>query len=234
MVGSAPIVSENGLRLMPTAYATRISSGAVSPITRARPSTTPVAMPLNAVGRTTLRIVFHFGTPSAYEASRRLSGTSLSISSVERSTIGSISSTRASETANRRPAEAEDGDEQRVDEQRGDDGGDAAEDVDGEADCRGRPWCRGRTRSGRSRPGCRAAPRSTRRSAPICQRADDGVVGAAALAPRGDARAGSAATRWRSSTSWRPLLITVTSTQTSGMMAISDGQRDVDRRRGCS
>ena len=64
------MVSLVGEKLMPTAYETKISSGAVSPITRARPSMTPVMMPPNAVGMTTLRMVFHFGTPSAYEASR--------------------------------------------------------------------------------------------------------------------------------------------------------------------
>ena len=58
-------------------------------------------MPPNAVGMTTFAIVFHFGTPSAYDASRSESGTSLSISSVDRSTTGSISSTRAMPTAKR-------------------------------------------------------------------------------------------------------------------------------------
>ncbi len=62
-------------------------------------------MPPKAVGMTTLTIVFHFGTPSAYDASRNESGTSLSISSVDRSTTGSISSTSAMPTANtERPA----------------------------------------------------------------------------------------------------------------------------------
>ena len=45
-------------------------------------------MPENAVGSTTFMIVFHFGTPSAYDASRSSLGTSLSISSVERTTDG--------------------------------------------------------------------------------------------------------------------------------------------------
>ncbi len=40
-------------------------SGAVSPMTLARPSRMPVTMPENAVGRTTFMIVFHFGTPRA-------------------------------------------------------------------------------------------------------------------------------------------------------------------------
>ena len=72
-----------------------ISSGAVSPMTRAIASVMPVMMPASAVGRTTFTIVFHFGTPRAYDASRRSVGTSLSISSAERTTIGIISSESA-------------------------------------------------------------------------------------------------------------------------------------------
>ena len=72
-----------------------ISSGAVSPMTRAIASMTPVTMPATAVGSTTLTIVCHFGTPRAYDASRRSSGTSRSISSDERTTIGIISRDRA-------------------------------------------------------------------------------------------------------------------------------------------
>jgi hypothetical protein len=34
-------------------------------MTRARPSSTPVTIPENAVGSTTRVIVIHFGTPSA-------------------------------------------------------------------------------------------------------------------------------------------------------------------------
>ncbi len=67
-------------------------------MTRATASMTPVTMPDNAVGRTIDAIVRHFGTPSAYDASRRSCGTIFSISSVERTTIGTISSTRASAT----------------------------------------------------------------------------------------------------------------------------------------
>ena len=44
-----------------------------------------------------MTIVRHFGTPRAYDASRRSSGTRLSISSVERTTIGIISSESATE-----------------------------------------------------------------------------------------------------------------------------------------
>ncbi|MNN75582.1 hypothetical protein D3C81_1918980 [compost metagenome] len=40
-------------------------------------------------------IIFHFGVPSAYAASRRLSGTSFSIFSVVRITIGTCSSASA-------------------------------------------------------------------------------------------------------------------------------------------
>src|SRR3954467_13094399 len=67
-----------------------ISSGAVSPMMRAIASITPVTMPAIAVGRTTLTTVFHFGTPSAYAASRRWLGTMRSISSVDLTTIGII------------------------------------------------------------------------------------------------------------------------------------------------
>ena len=42
-----------------------ISSGAVSPITRAMASMTPVVMPAIEVGSTTFTIVSHLGTPSA-------------------------------------------------------------------------------------------------------------------------------------------------------------------------
>ena len=74
-----------------------ISSGAVSPTIRATASITPVTMPASAVGSTTFVIVRHFGTPSAYDASRRLLGTIRSISSVERTTIGIISTDSATE-----------------------------------------------------------------------------------------------------------------------------------------
>ena len=55
----------------------------------------PVVIPARDVGSTTLRIVRHFGTPRAYEASRSSFGTSRSISSVERTTTGIISTERA-------------------------------------------------------------------------------------------------------------------------------------------
>ena len=74
-----------------------MSRGAVSPMTRAMASVTPVVMPAIDVGMTILRIVSHFGTPSAYEASRSSLGTILSISSLERTTTGIISSDSATE-----------------------------------------------------------------------------------------------------------------------------------------
>ena len=67
---------------------TVISSGAVSPITRAIASITPVTMPAIDVRSTTLTTVSHLGTPRAYEASRSSFGTSRSISSTERMTTG--------------------------------------------------------------------------------------------------------------------------------------------------
>ena len=66
------------------------SSGAVSPDDPGHPSMMPVTMPGSAVGTTTLRIVRQRGTPSASEDSRSSFGTSLSISSVLRTTTGII------------------------------------------------------------------------------------------------------------------------------------------------
>ncbi|KZX20846.1 hypothetical protein ACH61_02050 [Rathayibacter tanaceti] len=76
-----------------------MSSGAVSPMTRAIARVMPVVMPAMEVGRTILTTVSHFGTPSAYEASRSSFGTSFSISSEERTTTGIISTARAMEPA---------------------------------------------------------------------------------------------------------------------------------------
>ena len=95
--GRVVIRSSNGLKLVRVVRPAISSSGAVSPTTRAMASVTPVTMPPSAVGSTTLAIVRHFGTPRAYDASRRSSGTSRSISSVERTTIGIISSDSATE-----------------------------------------------------------------------------------------------------------------------------------------
>ena len=57
-------------------------------------------MPPNAVGITIRTIVFHLGTPSAYDASRRSFGTILSISSVDRTITGIIRIVSAKEAAN--------------------------------------------------------------------------------------------------------------------------------------
>ena len=56
-------------------------------------------MPESAVGMTTLRIVRHFGMPRAYDASRRSRGTMRSISSVDRTTTGSMRMVNAIEAA---------------------------------------------------------------------------------------------------------------------------------------
>ena len=55
----------NGLKLTPVVSPTMISSGAVSPMTRAIASVMPGAMPAIEVGMTTFMIVRHFGVPSA-------------------------------------------------------------------------------------------------------------------------------------------------------------------------
>ena len=84
---------------MPSVAPATTSSGAVSPITREIASTTPVTTPPIDVGSTTLTMVRHFGTPRAYDASRRSSGTSRNISSDERTTVGIISRVRATAPA---------------------------------------------------------------------------------------------------------------------------------------
>ena len=48
----------------------------------------PVTIPAAAVGITTRSVVFHCGIPSASDASRTLWGTSRTISSVVRMTVG--------------------------------------------------------------------------------------------------------------------------------------------------
>ena len=63
-------------------------SGAVSPETRATASIAPVAIPEAAAGSTTPVVTLHCGAPSASAPSRKEVGTSLSISSVVRVTIG--------------------------------------------------------------------------------------------------------------------------------------------------
>ena len=56
-------------------------------------------MPAIAVGSTTFTMVFHFGTPSAYDASRNSFATSFSISSAERTTTGVINTDNATPPA---------------------------------------------------------------------------------------------------------------------------------------
>ncbi len=85
----------NGFQLMLVAAPIVNSSGAVSPAARATASSTPDRMPGSAAGSTTVRMVRAWLDPSARLASRRSSGTSFSISSVERMTIGSIRQARA-------------------------------------------------------------------------------------------------------------------------------------------
>jgi hypothetical protein len=85
----------NGSKLIDWLPTATSSTGAVSPAARATASMIPVTMPGSAVGSTIRRIVFHFGIPSAYAPSRSAVGTSRSISSVDRVTVGSISTDSA-------------------------------------------------------------------------------------------------------------------------------------------
>ena len=62
-------------------------------------SIAPVAIPEAAAGITTSSVTLHWGAPNASAPSRKLCGTSLSISSVERTTTGNINNTKASATA---------------------------------------------------------------------------------------------------------------------------------------
>ena len=71
------------------------SSGAVSPATRATASMTPVSRPDAAAGRITLQATRHRGAPSPSAASFIWLGTSRSISSAVRTTMGNISTARA-------------------------------------------------------------------------------------------------------------------------------------------
>src|SRR3954468_5048319 len=90
----------NGSVLMYGLLKTVTIKGAVSPMTRATASITPVMMPADAVGRTIRKTVFHLGMPSAYDASRSAEGTSSNISSLDRTMIGSMSTESASAPAN--------------------------------------------------------------------------------------------------------------------------------------
>ena len=75
------------------------SKGAVSPVARATASTMPVISPVLPVLTTTLKMVFHLGTPRAIEASRSAVGTSFNDSSVVLAMIGIIIKLRAMEPA---------------------------------------------------------------------------------------------------------------------------------------
>src|SRR4051794_33320767 len=85
------------LKLVPNTIAEVKSSGAVSPAARAIDSRTPVTRPGNAVGSTTRVTTRHRGAPSASAASRSESGTSISTTSDDRMTTGSISSQSATD-----------------------------------------------------------------------------------------------------------------------------------------
>ena len=74
-------------------------SGAVSPAALAIASSTPVIIPLCAVLKTILKVVFHLGIPSASAASRNECGTSLSISSVILVIVGIINTPSANPPA---------------------------------------------------------------------------------------------------------------------------------------
>ena len=77
-----------------------MSSGAVSPMTRATARIDPETMPGSAVRNTTLVMVRCLVTPSASEASRNSFGTILSISSEDLHTVGSMSSASATDPSN--------------------------------------------------------------------------------------------------------------------------------------
>ena len=138
-------------------------------------------MPAIEVRSTTLTIVRHFGVPSAYAASRSSLGTILSISSVERTTTGIISTDSA--TAPMKPSRTDGPSEQREQREREearDDRRDAGHDVDEERDRPRQPAAAvlhqvdGGEQADRDRD-----HRGQRRDD---QRAHDGVVAPAALA----------------------------------------------------
>ena len=138
-------------------------------------------MPAIEVRSTTLMIVRHFGVPSAYAASRSSLGTILSISSVERTTTGIMSTDSATEPMNpmphRRPEEQR---EQGEREQARDDRRDAGHDVDEERDRPGKPAPAVLHQVDRGEQADRDGHhRGQRRDD---QRAHDGVVATAALA----------------------------------------------------
>lgn len=75
------------------------STGDVSPTPRAVPRITAVVSPDRAVGSTTCHTVRQRGAPSAYDASRRVPGTSRITTSDARMMIGSIITEIASAAA---------------------------------------------------------------------------------------------------------------------------------------
>ena len=87
-LGTCSVMPANGLNSILWLMPTSSSNGAVSPMIRATPSMMPVTMPAMAVGSTTRRMVRHFGTPSAYDASRSSFGTSFSTSALDRPIAG--------------------------------------------------------------------------------------------------------------------------------------------------
>src|SRR5215469_9762282 len=90
----------NGSVLSSFVYPATSSTGAVSPMPLAIASTTAVTRPERAVGSTTFHTVRHWLAPSAYDASRRVFGTSRITTSAARVTIGIIITVSASEAAN--------------------------------------------------------------------------------------------------------------------------------------
>lgn len=82
------------------------SSGAVSPAIRATASSTPVKIPLSDARSVIASTIRHFGVPSAMAASRSEFGTSFSMFSVVRITIGICSNASATTPAQplKRPA----------------------------------------------------------------------------------------------------------------------------------
>ena len=98
--GSEFIGLWNGSELKNVEAPETISSGAVSPATRAMPRINDVARPDRAVGSTTRRTVCHRDAPSASPASRRPLGTVFSATSDERAMTGIIVVVSATATAN--------------------------------------------------------------------------------------------------------------------------------------
>ena len=98
--GSVVISPPNRFAFVETMYPAVMSSGAVSPMTRAIARIEPETMPESAVRNTTLVMVRCLVTPSASDASRRSFGTILSISSVVFTTVGIMSSDSATDPSN--------------------------------------------------------------------------------------------------------------------------------------